>query len=367
MSKPTILVTGATGKTGGAVVRQLLDSGYTPRALVHREDARSGALRQAGAQVVVADMFDPEQLTEAMRGAARAYYCPPFHPHMIQGAVAFAVAARAARLESIVCLSQWLSGPSHPSHSTRQHWLADRLLEMVPGVACTTVAPGFFASFPYLELIGYAAQLGVFPLPADGESRNAPPSNEDIARVAVAALLDPDRHAGKTYRPTGPEMISVNDMVRIIGKVVGHKVWHLRIPMWMFLKAARMNGVEPVLLASQAHYLRDQNDGAFALGGPTDHVLEVTGRQPEDFETIARRYAALPMARQTLANRAAALGKFMTVPFQRGLNAARYEKDMGFPMPHAPRFAMDNPDWRANRTAVAATGRHQALRLAVPA
>jgi len=59
---------------------------------------------------------------------------------------------------------------------------------------------------PYLVTIGLAAHLGIFPW-IYGDSRNAPPSNEDIARLAVAALMDPGRHAGKTYRPTGPELL----------------------------------------------------------------------------------------------------------------------------------------------------------------
>ncbi|HWG20735.1 MAG TPA: hypothetical protein VG225_09405, partial [Terracidiphilus sp.] len=46
--------------------------------------------------------------------------------------------------------------------------------------------------------------LGAFPW-IFGNSRNAPPSNEDIARVAAVALMDPARHGGKTYRPTGPK------------------------------------------------------------------------------------------------------------------------------------------------------------------
>jgi len=46
------------------------------------------------------------------------------------------------------------------------------------------------------------------------DSRNAPPSNEDIARVAVAALMDPARHAGKSYRPTGPELLGAEEWPR---------------------------------------------------------------------------------------------------------------------------------------------------------
>src|SRR5437879_1229063 len=138
--------------------------------------------------------------TATASGVQRAYYCPPYDPYMIQGAVAFAVAAKESRLEQIVGLSQWLASPSHPSLATRQSWLVDRLFSTTPGVAHTIVNPGFFAD-AYLVTIGLAAHLGVFPW-MYGNSRNAPPSNEDIARVAVGALMNPARHAGQSYRPT---------------------------------------------------------------------------------------------------------------------------------------------------------------------
>jgi uncharacterized protein YbjT (DUF2867 family) len=80
MIRPTILVTGAAGKTGRAVVSRLREAGWPVRALVRKLDARAERLRGEGADVVVADLFDPQQLLEAMRRASRAYYCPPWHP-----------------------------------------------------------------------------------------------------------------------------------------------------------------------------------------------------------------------------------------------------------------------------------------------
>ena len=145
MLKPRILVTGATGKTGSLVVAELLKAGYPVRALVHREDGRSARLEAQGAEIAVTDMSDVERVADALKDVQRAYYCPPFDPYMIQGAVAFAVAARESRLEHIVGLTQWLSSPSHPALMTRQLWLVDRLFSMTPGVAHTIVRPGFFA------------------------------------------------------------------------------------------------------------------------------------------------------------------------------------------------------------------------------
>src|SRR5215469_14376536 len=120
MTQPTILVTGATGNTGGAVVSELLHRGVPVRAMVRRRDARSAALEARGAEVVVADLFDPDRLVAAMRGAQRAYFVPSYTPYMIQSAVAFAIAAREAKLEAIVQMSQWTSHRNHPALMTRQ-------------------------------------------------------------------------------------------------------------------------------------------------------------------------------------------------------------------------------------------------------
>src|SRR5712671_1961993 len=344
MLKPRILVTGATGKTGSVVVAEQLQAGYPVRAMLHRHDARSGRLKAQGAEVAVADMSDVDHVAEALKDVQRAYYCPPFDPYMIQGAVAFAVAARESGLEHIVGLTQWLSSPSHPTLMTRQLWLVDRLFSMTPGVAHTIVRPGFFAD-AYLMLTGFAAHLGVFPW-IYGDSRNAPPSNEDIARVAVAALMDPVRHAGRSYRPTGPELLGADDMAQAIGRAVGRSVRVVPTPTWLFMKAARMAGMSIDLMSNVRYYIDDHKRGGFELGAPTTDVLNVTGRSPEDFETIARRYAAHPRNKRTLGNWLREFAQFMIAPLSPGFNFDRYDRELRRPFPSAPQFAPGSEIWR---------------------
>jgi NAD(P)H dehydrogenase (quinone) len=351
MIKPKILVTGATGKTGGAVVTELLAKGWPVRAAVRVQDARSDLLQRRGAEVVVADIFDPSQLMDAMRGVQRAYYCPPYHPFVIQSASAFAVAALEMGLEQIVGLSQWIAGPNHPALMTRQLWLIDRMYAALPNVAHTIVNPGFFADSPYLEMMPFAAHLGVFPLPVAGESRDAPPSVDDIARVAVAALLDPARHAGKSYRPTGPKLLSVVEMTAVIGHVVGHKVRHVRTPLRIFYKAAKAQGLEPILLSGLRYWFQDHDRGAFAVGAPNETVRELTGKEAEDFETVARRHAALPASRQSVGAQLAALARFMAVPMLPGFNPAIYDRGQEQPVPPTPHLALDDADWTASHRA----------------
>ena len=344
MNKPRIIVTGATGKTGSAVVAELLKTGYPVRALVHREDSRSARLKAAGAEIAVADMSDVERIADALRDVQRVYYCPPYDPYMIQGAVAFAVAAKESRLEQIVGLSQWLASPSHPSLATRQSWLVDRLFSMTPGVAHTIINPGFFAD-AYLVTIGLAAHLGVFPW-MYGNSRNAPPSNEDIARVAVGALMNPARHAGQSYRPTGPHLLGADDMAQAIGRAVGRSVRVVPTPAWLFMKAARMAGMSIDLMSNVRYYIDDHKRGAFELGAPTTDVLDVTGRPAEDFETIARRYAAQPRNQRTIGNWVREFAEFMISPVSRGFNFDRYDRELRRPFPFEPQCALESKVWR---------------------
>ena len=344
MTKPRIIVTGATGKTGAVVVTELLKAGYPVRAMVHREDGRSARLKAQGAEIVAADMSDAERVFDALKDVQRAYYCPPIDPYMIQGAVAFASAAKEARLEQIVGLSQWLASPSHPSLSTRQQWLVDRMFAMTPGVAHTIVAPGWFAD-NYLLPIGMAAHLGMFPW-LFGDSRNAPPSNEDIARVGVGALTDPSRHAGKCYRPTGPELLGAQDMAKAIGRAVGRSVKAVPTPIWLFMKTARLAGLPIDVISNVRYYIEEHKRGTFELGAPTTDVLDVTGRRPEDFETIARRYATAPHARSTLGNRLRQIVQSMTAPLSRGFDLERYDRELRRPFPSEPKFAPDSRVWR---------------------
>ena len=344
MLKPRILVTGATGKTGSIVVAELLKAGYPVRAIVHREDGRSAWLKAQGAEIAIADMSDVERVAGALKDVQRAYYCPPYDPYMIQGAVAFAVAAKESRLEHIVGLTQWLSSPSHPALMTRQLWLVDRLFSMTPGITHTIVRPGFFAD-AYLLLTGFAAHLGVFPW-IFGDSRNAPPSNEDIARVAARSLMDPARHAGKSYRPTGPELLGAKDMANAIGRAVGRSVRVVPTPTWMFMKAARMGGLPIGLLSGVRYYIGDHKRGAFELGAPTTDVLDVTGRPAEDFETIALRYAALPRNRRTLGNGLREFAQFVIAPLRPGFNLDRYDRELRRPFPSEPQFAPESKVWR---------------------
>ena len=169
MPKPTILVTGATGKTGGATVALLLHRGYPVRALVHRDDPRAERLRAAGADVRIGSLEDPIAVRETMRDVQRAYFCPPLEPGALRRAAIFADAARDARLETVAVLSQWLVDATHLSIHAREKYLAGKIFEWAGDVGVITINPGWFAD-NYMAALEPISQFGLMALPlGEGE------------------------------------------------------------------------------------------------------------------------------------------------------------------------------------------------------
>lgn len=349
MASPKFLITGATGKTGGAAAFQLLKKGYAVRALVHQADARSERLQQAGAEVMVGSLEDMGDLRRAMAGVQRAYFCPPLEYGTLRRAALFSVAAQEARLEVAVVLSQWLTDPLHAAIHSREKWLTDQILRWIPGVGVVTVNPGFFADnyFVALEAI---ALFGLMAMPL-GNGLNAPPSNEDIAKVIVGALTNPEPHIGKSYRPTGPKLLAPEEIAAIIGKALGRRVKYQNAPMKLFLKVAKSLGVADCVIEALLWFLRDYQRNAFGIGAPTDAVLEVGGEPAEDFERIARRYVeASPFRKPTIATtlRAAShLAKGLLTPAP---NPEAIARRLGIPRLSHATLAADSPEWRASHS-----------------
>ena len=235
---------------------------------------------------------------------------------------------------------------------------------MVPGVAHTVFNPGMFAH-NFLRTIDYAALLGIYPV-LSGKGKAAPISNEDMARVAAVLLAEgPDRHAGKSYRPTGPQLLDGRDMAAMVAKAVGHRVFPVDMPIWMLSKVAQQQGVDPYEISSLRHYMQDMRKGTFEFeGGVTNVVEELTGAPAESFETTARRYAALPYARQTIGARVKAFINFNLAPFYPGYNFDKWDKKMGFPSTPNPSLSIEDERWRREHAAQMADHREPPLKAA---
>jgi NAD(P)H dehydrogenase (quinone) len=347
MQKPTILVTGATGKTGTPTALLLMQKGYAVRALVHREDSRSAALQAAGADIVVGSLEDPVDMRGAMEGVQRAYFCPPLEPGSLRRAAIFAEAAEEARLEAIVALSQWLVDRTHLSIHAREKYLAERMFRWAARVGVITINPGWFAD-NYMAALEPISQFGLMALPL-GSGLNAPPSNGDIAKVIAGALIDPAPYIGKTFRPTGPKLISPEEIAFTFGKVLGRKVRYQDAPISLFLKFGKSIGLSDFVLTQLYFFLLDYQRGSFGLGAPTDTVQVVGGAEPQDFETIVRHYVAQsPFARRTMALQAKATFNLARALITPAPNLETLAQRLNIPsIPHAT-LAADSVSWRGS-------------------
>jgi uncharacterized protein YbjT (DUF2867 family) len=344
MLKPRILVTAATGKTGAATVLELLAQGFPVRALVRHQDARSQRLRQAGAEIVLGSMEDATDLAAAMTGVQRAYYCPPLTPGTLRRATLFAAMAVEARLEAVAVLSQWLSDPHHPAIHSREKWLSEQVFAWAPGLNVITINPGFFAD-NYMAALESIAHFGLMALPL-GEGTNAPPSNEDIARVIAAVLVNPAPHIGRTYRPTGPKLLSPDQIAAAFAKVLGRKVAYKPTSIGLFLKVAKSLRIDDFVIEELSWYLADYQRNSFGIGAPTSAVQEVAGVAPESFETIAARYVAASGLRKTTpGSTLAAVHHLLAGLFTPAPNPSAIARRLQLPTLNHPALAADSALW----------------------
>ncbi|MEU9387113.1 NAD(P)H-binding protein [Streptomyces sp. NPDC048279] len=205
-----IVVTGATGNVGRALVGRLVAAGAPVRALTR---APERAALPDRAEVV---KFRPDGLAALFEGADKVFL-------YVQGAGGrmpeLLDAARAAGVRQAVLLSSGIiregadeTHPIHAMHATAERQIRDS------GLAWTFLRPNAFA----VNALQWAPQIrsrntvrGVF-----ADMLTAPVHEDDIAAVAARALLD-DGHEGAAHRLTGPAATANTDQIAAIGRAVG--------------------------------------------------------------------------------------------------------------------------------------------------
>jgi hypothetical protein len=109
-----------------------------------------------------------------------------------------------------------------------------------------------------------------------------------------------------------------------------------------------MQRIDPYTILLFVSYMKDMDAGGLAFdGGVTDVVETLTGTPAESFETTARRYAALPFAEVTLANRIKAIANFMVTPLWPGYDLEKLTRDLQLPPAATPSFGVQDAIWRA--------------------
>lgn len=263
-----ILVTGATGNAGGAVVRALVDAGERVRALVR--DRRSSL--PAGVEAVRGDLGRPETLEPHLGGVTAAFLLSGY-----DGLAETLANMRRAGVQRVVLLSSSAApGGDLTNAIARYHILSERAVAE-SGLRWTFLQPNSLTS----NTLRWLPQLRRGDVIGDafGEVAVAMIDPEDLAAVALQALTS-DGLEGRSLRLSGPEAIHPADRVRILGAALDRD---LRFDAWSNERARQEMSASMPPEYADAFF-------SFFVDGTVDEttvlptVRDVLGREPHSFE-----------------------------------------------------------------------------------
>jgi uncharacterized protein YbjT (DUF2867 family) len=276
----TVLVTGATGNTGSALVERLLRRGVNVRAMV-RTPADSARFDNPAATPVIADFDNPRAVAAALAGVDRAYLVTPSSERAEAQQLRFAELAAAAGVRHLVKLSQFAAAADSPVRFLRYHAAVEQHIRGL-GIGWTFLRPNLYLQ-GLLTMAGPIRTEGRFFAPI-GNARVSAVDVRDIADVAAAVLTEPG-HDAATYSITGPAAVTHAEIAAAIGEAIGRPVTFVDVPPAVF--ADHLRHVLPAwqvdgLIEDYAHYAR----GEAAV--VHDTVMSVTGHAPRTIATFAR-------------------------------------------------------------------------------
>ncbi|WP_144147508.1 NmrA family NAD(P)-binding protein [Paraburkholderia sp. BCC1884] len=286
MSKK-VLVTGATGDTGRAAVRESIALGLDVRAMVRRHDARSEALEALGAEVVVGDLLEINTIRDAMKDVDAAYLVWPVQPGLINATVNFAQAAKETGVKTVINLSQRSANRESSSDSCRDTYIAEEVLNW-SGLDVIHLRPTYF-----LEWLLYPWQLpylqqGILRMPV-GKGRHSPIAADDQGRAIAALLKNPEAHIGTTIPLSGPVEMDHEQMAAELSEALGRKIVFQDLPIDEYCHSIEAMGVPPYIVQHLGGAMADYQQGR--MSGSDNNVEKLTGRRSMTVGEFARLHA----------------------------------------------------------------------------
>ncbi|WP_440899725.1 NmrA family NAD(P)-binding protein [Actinosynnema sp.] len=274
MSDQPILVTGATGKSGSRVVRQLRARGLPVRAA-----ARGGEH--------VFDWTDSGTWDAALEGARSAYLVQLDGTRLVRPFVELAVEHG---LQRIVLASG--RGLDDPGYATDTTGMLDGLLDSEAavresGLEWTIRRPGWFAQNFSEGFFADAVRAGEVRLPA-GDGAASFVDAEDIAAVVVAALTE-DGHSGQVYEVSGGEAVTMAQAVATISEAAGREIRYVPLSVDDFIAELVEQGLSRDDAQAYADVVEPIRKGADAH--LSDGVQRALGRPPRTFAEFAESTA----------------------------------------------------------------------------
>ncbi|MEU7062716.1 NmrA family NAD(P)-binding protein [Streptomyces sp. NPDC046161] len=275
---------GATGATGGALLRRLTELDVPCRAISRTPDTlRAATGASTSVEVVGADAADPRTLRDALKGSTQLFLAMANSPRQAELETNAIDAAAACGVQHVVKLSAPAAEPASPVAISRGHWRVEERLAAT-GMTATLLRP--YAFMHKLLLNAPAAAQGVLI----GAMRDAPCNYidvRDIADVAAETLLVPGL-AGAEYTLTGPQAYSHSALARLLGELTGRPVRHINLSPDEFHSHLLTTAHMPPWLAG--HVVEIQQLAIARPESPNDTVETVLGRPARTLHDFLREH-----------------------------------------------------------------------------
>ena len=233
-----ILITGATGKVGKEVIKQLTQNKQPTRAFVrNRTQAREIAL--PGVEFVEGDFAKPKTFARALEGVETLFLSTPSSAEAEEWQCDFVDAALKSKVKRIVKLSQLGANEKAPGRFQRHHGAVEQYITKSK-IPYTFLRPNLFMQ-GLLNFRPTIASQGVFFAPVS-QARISVVDVRDVGEVAAKTLSEPN-HEGRAYELTGPESLTHAEMAEQLSQAVGKPIKYVEVSPEVMKEALVKNGM----------------------------------------------------------------------------------------------------------------------------
>lgn len=256
-----ILVAGGTGFIGAAIVRELMRQRFAPVAVLSRVPSKvSRRFPEFTLEARGGDVTDPASLPGALQGIETVINCVQFPTSPIEiprkgwtfenvdyrGTVNLVEAAKAAGVKRFVYLSGVGAAPDADRHWFRFKWQAEEAVRS-SGIPYTILRPTWVYGPEDVALnrfLGFAKFLPFIPTFGNGKQLMQPVFVEDVGKAVVACLQTPAA-VDQTFEIGGPEVMTMDEVIRTALEVAGKRRFILHQPVFVGKVLGRLASVLP--------------------------------------------------------------------------------------------------------------------------
>lgn len=289
ISKPTILVLGATGKVGGETARLLAASDNVHVIAGVRSPETAHALKAQGIEVRLLDLDRHETLAPALKNVNRALLLTGYSVDMLKQSKAFVDAAKQTGVEYIVHI-----GGSGAATNEVAHWGWHQLIEAYiqqQGFSYTHLRPEAFMQ--NVTGPGYRWPEGNTIRHYVGSARWSWIDCQDLAIAAAQMLRQPQAYAGQTI-PLGYDAKTFDEVAQILTDVVGKPFYAEARPPEEFLANALAAGADPAYMTCIYTQFKLNAAGEIPNADATfDNFEAIAGRKPTVWKEFVLKHRAL--------------------------------------------------------------------------